>query len=121
MCLAASGEIGLDYEYLDRADKQTQQRAFRDQLDLALQVQLPLFLHVRSFCSDFIEIIKPYLLRLPCGVLVHSFAGSRNEMLQLVDLGLGISVKGVCFRTEEQLEMIRHIPLNRLQLETDAP
>lgn len=34
-CLAAFGEIGLDYEYLDRADKQTQQCAFRDQLDLA--------------------------------------------------------------------------------------
>jgi len=120
-CLVAFGEIGLDYEYLDRADKQTQKRAFRDQLDLAVQMQLPLFLHVRNSCSDFIEIIKPYLSKLPRGGLVHSFAGSKNEMLQLVDLGLEISVNGVCFRTEEQLEMVRHIPLNRLQLETDAP
>lgn len=52
---------------------------------------------------------------------MHSFAGSKDEMLQLVRLGLGISVNGVCFRTDEQLEMIRHIPLDRLQLETDAP
>lgn len=111
-CLAAFGETGLDHEYLDRADKQTQARAFQDQLYLAVQMQLPLFLHVRSFCSDFIEIIKPYLPKLSRGGLVHSSASSKDEILQLVELGLGISVNGVCFRTKEQLEMIRHVPLN---------
>ncbi|KAF7586600.1 hypothetical protein BBP40_008627 [Aspergillus hancockii] len=119
--LVAFGEIGLDYEYLDRADKETQQRAFRDQLDLAVAMQLPLFLHVCESCADFISIIQPYLSKLPRGGLVHSFAGSKDEMLQLVDLGFDISVNGVCFRTEEQLEMVRHIPLGKLQLETDAP
>lgn len=119
--LVAFGEIGLDYDYLDRADKETQQRAFRDQLGLSVEIQLPLFLHVRNACADFISIIKPYLPQLPRGGLVHSFAGSKEEMLQLVDLGLEISVNGVCFRTDEQLEMVRHIPLDRLHLETDAP
>lgn len=119
--LAAFGEIGLDYIYIDRADKQTQQRAFRDQLEMAVQFQLPLFLHVRESTSDFISIIKPYLPRLPRGGLVHSFAGSKEEMLQLVELGLEISVNGVSFRTDEQIEMVRHIPLDKLQLETDAP
>ncbi|KAE8380211.1 hypothetical protein BDV26DRAFT_145626 [Aspergillus bertholletiae] len=119
--LVAFGEIGLDYEYLDRADKATQERAFRDQLELAIEMQLPLFLHVRESCADFISIIRPYLSKLSCGGLVHSFAGSKEEMLQLVDLGFDISVNGVCFRTEEQLEMVRHIPLDKLQLETDAP
>lgn len=52
---------------------------------------------------------------------MHSFASLKDEMLQLVKLGLGISMNRVCFRTEEQLEMIRHVPLNWLQLETDAP
>ncbi|KAL5357122.1 hypothetical protein BJX96DRAFT_162871 [Aspergillus floccosus] len=119
--LVAFGEIGLDYEYLDRADKDTQQRAFRDQLELAVELQLPLFLHVRSSCEDFISIIEPYLSRLPRGGLVHSFAGSRTEMLRLVELGFDISVNGVSFRSEEGLNMVRHIPLERLQLETDAP
>ncbi|KAJ6183834.1 hypothetical protein N7519_005135 [Penicillium mononematosum] len=99
--LAAFGEIGLDYEYLDRADKETQQRAFREQLELAVQFQLPLFLHVRESAEDFISIIKPFLPRLPRGGL--------------------ISVNGVSFRTDEQLEMVRNIPLDKLQLETDAP
>lgn len=119
--LAAFGEIGLDYEYLDRADKETQQRAFREQLELAVQFQLPLFLHVRESAEDFISIIKPFLPRLPRGGLVHSFAGTKGEMLQLVELGLEISVNGVSFRTDEQLEMVRSIPLDKLQLETDAP
>lgn len=119
--LVAFGEIGLDYDYLDRADKDTQQRAFRDQLELAVELQLPLFLHARNACADFISILAPYLSKLPRGGLVHSFAGTKAEMLELVELGLGISVNGVCFRTEEQLEMVRHIPLDKLQLETDAP
>ncbi|RDW63599.1 hypothetical protein BP6252_11144 [Coleophoma cylindrospora] len=119
--LVAFGEIGLDYDYLDRADKETQQRAFRDQLELAVQLQLPLFLHARNSTGDLISILKPFLPRLPRGGLVHSFAGNKDEMLQLVELGLDISVNGVCFRTDEQLDMVRHIPLDRLQLETDAP
>ncbi|KAL2827024.1 hypothetical protein BDW59DRAFT_179262 [Aspergillus cavernicola] len=119
--VVAFGEIGLDYEYLDRADKDTQQRAFRDQLCLAVEFQLPLFLHVRSSCADFIEIIQPFLPDLPRLGLVHSFAGSKEEMYQLVELGFGISVNGVSFHTEEGLEMVRCLPLDKMQLETDAP
>ncbi|KAL4906104.1 hypothetical protein BDW74DRAFT_177133 [Aspergillus multicolor] len=119
--LVAFGEIGLDYEYLSRSDKATQQRAFRDQLAIAVELQLPLFLHVRESCADFISIIEPFLADLPRRGLVHSFAGTKEEMLQLVSLGFDISVNGVCFRTAEQLEMARCIPLNKLQLETDAP
>ncbi|KAJ5109903.1 TatD family [Penicillium argentinense] len=119
--LAVFGEIGLDYVYLDCADKEMQLRVFKEQLDMATQFQLPLFLHVRESTDDFISIIKPYLSKLPRGGLVHSFAGSKAEMLRLVELGLAISVNGVSFRTEEQIEMVKGIPLERLQLETDAP
>ncbi|KAL4991303.1 hypothetical protein BDW68DRAFT_193181 [Aspergillus falconensis] len=119
--LVAFGEIGLDYEYLTRSDKTTQQRAFRDQLSIAVELQLPLFLHVRDSCADFISIIEPFLTDLPRRGLVHSFAGTKEEMLQLTDLGFDISVNGICFRTEEQLEMVKSIPLEKLQLETDAP
>ncbi|KAI9368909.1 hypothetical protein BJX61DRAFT_186902 [Aspergillus egyptiacus] len=119
--LVAFGEIGLDYEYLNRSDKETQQRAFRDQLTLAAEMQLPLFLHVRESCEDFIAIIRPFLPSLPRGGLVHSFAGTKAEMLQLTDLGLEVSVNGVSFRTDGSLDMVRHLPLEKLQLETDAP
>ncbi|RAK82023.1 putative haloalkanoic acid dehalogenase [Aspergillus fijiensis CBS 313.89] len=123
--LVAFGEIGLDYVYLDRADKPTQQRAFRDQLDIAVELHLPLFLHVRGegACEDVVAILRPYLERLPVGRrgLVHSFAGSAEQMRVLVGLGFGISVNGVSFRTEAGREMVRQVPLEVLQLETDAP
>ena len=117
----AFGEIGLDYDNLRRADKESQQRAFRDQLELAVEFQLPLFLHARAACDDFISIISPYLPKFKTPGLVHSFAGTKEEMLRLVGLGFHISVNGVSFQTEELLDMVKHIPVTHLQLETDAP
>ncbi|KAL4873423.1 hypothetical protein BDV12DRAFT_182251 [Aspergillus spectabilis] len=121
--LVAFGEIGLDYDYLTRCDKETQIRAFTDQLNLAcsLPTPLPLFLHIRNSFSDFVSIITPFLPCLPRRGLVHSFAGSKTEMETLVSLGFEISVNGISFRTEESLEMVRALPLEKLQLETDAP
>lgn len=119
--LVAFGEIGLDYFYLNKASKESQTRAFVAQLELATTFSLPLFLHVRDAYADFVSLITPFLSRLPKRGIVHSFAGTKDEMLGLVNMGFDISVNGVSFRTEEQLEMVRAIPLERLQLETDAP
>lgn len=119
--LVAFGEIGLDYFYLDRASKELQQKAFVDQLEIATTFDLPLFLHVRDSYADFVTLIRPFLPRLQKKGIVHSFAGTKDEMLGLVELGFDISVNGVSFKTEEQLEMVRAIPMDRLQIETDAP
>ncbi|KIW91605.1 uncharacterized protein Z519_07573 [Cladophialophora bantiana CBS 173.52] len=119
--LVAFGEIGLDYFYLDRAGKEIQRKALLEQLEVATTLDLPLFLHVRDSYDDFVDIIRHFISRLPKRGIVHSFAGTKEEMFGLVDLGFDISVNGVSFRTEAQLEMVRAIPLDRLQLETDAP
>lgn len=119
--LVAFGEIGLDYFYLERSGKEVQQRAFLDQLDVAITFDLPLFLHVRDSYQDFVDLIKPYVPKLTRGGIVHSFAGTKEEMLGLVKLGFDISVNGVSFKTAEHLEMVQAIPLDKLQLETDAP
>lgn len=52
---------------------------------------------------------------------MHSFTGTKEEMLRLVDLGLDIGVNGCSLKTEENLEVVRHIPLERIQIETDGP
>jgi len=70
--LVAFGEIGLDYKYLDRADKETQKRTFRAQLNIAVELQLPLFLHVRESRGDSIHILGPYMPQLPKGTLVNT-------------------------------------------------
>ncbi|RVX70434.1 hypothetical protein B0A52_05933 [Exophiala mesophila] len=120
-CVVAFGEIGLDYFYLNKASKEDQQRAFKEQLELATTLDLPLFLHIRDSHQDFVEIIKPYLPRLPRRGVVHSFTGNADQMQELVDLGFDISVCGISFTTAEQLEMVKEIPLDRLHLESDAP
>ncbi|KAJ4269796.1 hypothetical protein NW762_001465 [Fusarium torreyae] len=121
--IAAFGELGLDYDREVHASKDVQRKAFKTQLDLFVENQwdLPLFLHCRNAFDDFVEIMTPYVEKLPRGGLVHSFVGTTAQMEKLVSLGLGISVNGFSFQTTESLEMVSKIPLEALQIETDAP
>ncbi|KAI9723498.1 MAG: hypothetical protein M1828_004228 [Chrysothrix sp. TS-e1954] len=120
----AFGEIGLDYDRLHYCSKELQVKSFELQLDLAVRLtqHLPLFLHSRAAHRDFVTLLQPRLKQLPprCG-LVHSFTGSLEEMQELVGLGLDIGVNGCSLKAEENLKVVRAIPLDHLQLETDAP
>ncbi|PTD04765.1 Deoxyribonuclease Tat-D [Fusarium culmorum] len=121
--IAAFGELGLDYDKEEHASKDVQKKAFVAQLDLFVKNQwdLPLFLHCRNAFDDFVETMTPYMEKLPRGGLVHSFVGSASQMEKLVSMGFGVSVNGFSFQTTESLEMVSKIPLDALQLETDAP
>lgn len=122
--LAAFGELGLDYDKLADAPKDAQIRVFKRQLDMIVNAgwKLPLFLHCRAAFEDFVAILEPYLDQLPLrSGLVHSFVGTAQEMQKLVTMGLQVSVNNFAFRDRESLEVIRQIPLDRLQIETDAP
>lgn len=121
--LAAYGELGLDYDRLNHASKQAQLRTFKRQLDLFVEngFDLPLFLHCRAAFDDFVAVITPYVPRLPRRGLVHSFVGTASQMQQLVSLGFDVSVNGFSFQDEASLDMVRALPLERLQIETDAP
>lgn len=117
----AFGEIGLDYDRLFLSGKEQQLKYFEAQLDLAIEIQLPLFLHSRAASEDFERLLAPRLEKLPKKGLVHSFTGTPEEMQRLVDLGLDIGVNGCSMKTEENLEVVKAIPLDRLQIETDGP
>lgn len=121
--VAAYGELGLDYDHLDFADKEIQLRCFKDQLDVYVEQQweLPLFLHCRAAFEDFVAVMETYAHKLRKGGLVHSFVGSTPQMQKLLSLGLQVSVNGFSFKDRESLEMVAAIPLDKLQLETDAP
>lgn len=121
--IRAYGELGLDYDRLDRASKEVQIRTFKAQLDLFVERKwdLPLFLHCRAAFDDFVAVIEPYLPRLPRSGLVHSFVGTASQMLHFVKLGLDVSVNGFSFKDSESLQMVGQIPLEKLQIETDAP
>lgn len=117
----AFGEIGLDWDRLFLSPKETQLRYFEAQLDIAVELQMPLFLHSRSCSEDFERLLKPKLEQLPKRGLVHSFTGTLAEMKSLIDMGFDIGVNGCSLKTEENLEVVKEIPLERLQIETDGP
>ena len=117
----AYGEIGLDYDRLFLTGKEQQLKYFEAQLDVAVEVQLPLFLHSRAASEDFERLLRGKVMDLPKRGLVHSFTGSMEEMERMVALGLDIGVNGCSMKTEGNLEVVRAVPLERLQIETDGP
>ena len=126
----AFGEIGLDYDRLYLTPKDTQLEYFDQQLDLAAELQLPLFLHMRAAMDDFERILKKgedegeagrwAKLRRSRG-LVHSFTGSIEEMQRVVAMGFNVGINGCSMKTEENIEVVRAVPLEKLQIETDGP
>lgn len=117
----AFGEIGLDYDRLFLCPKDIQLQYFEAQLLLATKLQLPLFLHSRAASEDFEGCLKKYLDRLPRRGVVHSFTGEVEEMRRLVGLGFDIGVNGCSLKTDGNLDVVKEIPLERIQLETDGP
>jgi TatD DNase family protein len=118
--VVAIGECGLDFNrnYSPHPD---QEKWFVAQLELALELEKPLFLHSRDAFPRFTEILKQY--KIQNGV-AHCFTGERAELRCCLDLGLHIGITGwICDerRGARLLELVREIPAERLLLETDAP
>lgn len=111
----------MDYDRLFLSEKEQQLKYFEAQLDVAVEVQLPLFLHSRAASEDFERLLKSRLPKLPRGGLVHSFTGTMEEMERLVAMGLHIGINGCSLKTEENLAVVRAIPMDRIQIETDGP
>lgn len=122
----AFGEVGLDYDRLFHSLKKQQIEMFVKQLGLLRELkelQLPVFLHMRAACDDFIKCLKPFIDdgTVTSGV-VHSFTGSKQDLQKLMDLNVfHFSVNGCSLREPENLEVAAHIPLELLMIETDAP
>ncbi len=118
--IQAIGEIGLDY-YRDMSPRPVQKRAFGEQLDLAVELQMPVVIHTREAFEDTLEIIKPYAKKLPGGVF-HCFPGNADDAARVFDLGFVVSVGGVItFPKAGMAEMAKQVPLDKIILETDAP
>lgn len=118
----AIGECGLDFnrDFSPRAD---QVACFRDQVALALELGMPLFLHERDAHSAFLDVLDAHGDRLPPAV-VHCFTGSSAELEAYLERGFYIGITGwICDerRGLHLRELVGRIPLDRILVETDAP
>jgi TatD DNase family protein len=120
--VVALGECGLDFNR-DFSPRSVQEDWFEQQIQLACQLKLPLFLHERDAHERFVAILKPYRSQITAAV-VHCFTGNLAELTTYLDLDLHIGITGwICDerRGQNLQEIVHHIPLSRLMLETDAP
>ena len=125
--VVAVGEIGLDY-YRNLAPAETQQLAFRNQLDLAGEIGRPVILHSREALGEVLAAIEAWLAKStgagsrPIGVL-HAYAGGAEEAQRAIELGLLLGVAGpITYPKAERLrQVVAGLPLSSLVVETDAP
>ena len=114
----AVGEIGLDYHY-DFSPRETQLEVFERQLELALELDMPVIVHDREAHADTLRLLKKHR---PRGV-VHCYSGSAGMAEELLALGLYIGFTGVITfaNARKTLEAASAVPLERLLIETDCP
>ena len=117
--IKAIGEIGLDYHYED-IPREIQQRAFRMQMGLARELDLPVIVHERDAHEDGMKIVTEF--PEVCGVF-HCYSGSAEMAKWLVNRGWYIGFTGVLTfkNARKAVEVAKEIPLDRIVLETDCP
>ena len=115
----AIGEIGLDYYYED-IPREIQQRAFRAQMALAQELNMPVIVHEREAHNDGMAIVREF--PKVKGVF-HCYSGSAEMARQLVNMGWYIGFTGVLTfkNARKAVETAASIPLDRIVLETDCP
>ena len=117
--IKAIGEIGLDYYYED-IPREIQKNAFRMQLQLAKEVDMPVIVHEREAHDDGMRIVKEF--PTVTGVF-HCYSGSAEMARQLVKMGWYIGFTGVLTfkNARKAVETAASIPLDRIVIETDCP
>ena len=117
--VVAIGEIGLDYHY-DLSPRDVQRLRFREQLELARELDLPVIVHEREACQDVLDIIRDFG---DIKGVVHCFSGSMETAKTILDLGWYISFTGaVTFKNAKKApEVAAKMPIDRLMIETDSP
>ncbi len=118
----AVGEVGLDF-YWDTTYGEQQLKAFSQQVQWALDFNLPLVIHTRSAHREVVDVLSGFPVERLTGVF-HCFGGTLQEAEELLETfpGFCLGIGGVLTYKKSTLpEVARQVPLERIVLETDAP
>ena len=121
--VVAIGEIGLDYYYRPKTKtrqeqfKEKQKEVFKQQLDLARELALPVIIHCRMAHDDIINILESY--KSITGV-IHCFTGNWEQAQKYMDLGFHLGINGIIYKMDLN-EVIKNAPLDKILVETDCP
>lgn len=117
----AIGEIGLDL-YWDKTFLTQQIIALQQQLEWALEFDLPVIIHVRDAFRETMDALAPYRNKGLRGVF-HSFTGSIDDAREIIEFGgFYLGINGiVTFKNSGLADTVSHIDLSHIMMETDAP
>lgn len=120
--VVAWGEIGLDYFY-DHSPREMQQRVFRDQMELAAQVKLPIVIHCRDAWSDCMDLLEKHWKPTGLGGILHCFSSTLEDARRGIDMGFLISFAGNSTYPKAQnlRDVAKALPLEKILIETDSP
>jgi TatD DNase family protein len=125
--IVAIGEIGLDYHW-DKSPKEKQLAAFEAQLELAVQLELPIIIHSREASKDVMAILERWAVTLPDPLksrpgVMHSFSAPPSIAERALDIGLYLGFTGpITYKNADELRRVAAAtPLDRILVETDAP
>jgi TatD DNase family protein len=117
---AAVGEIGLDL-YHDTTFRNIQLQTFRQQIDWALEYDLPIVIHSREAMAETVEVINEYTGKGLRGIF-HCFSGDEASAQKVIAAGFYLGIGGVVtYKNSGLAEVVAKIGLEHLVLETDAP
>lgn len=127
--VVAVGEVGLDYWWRPKTEEEglvyakKQEEALVAQMDMALDLKLPLILHCRVAMKDMLRILRehPHTEAFEIPGVVHSYTGSPKQLKKFLAMGYYIGVNGLVFTLGLVKEAVEAAPLDRILLETDAP
>ncbi|HEY4599878.1 MAG TPA: TatD family hydrolase [Cerasibacillus sp.] len=119
--VVALGEMGLDYHW-DKSPKNVQKDVFRQQIQLAKHVNMPIIIHNREATEDVLQILAEENAK-EIGGIMHCYSDTTEYVPKILDMNFHISLGGpVTFKNAvNPKEVAKIVPLDRLLIETDAP
>src|SRR3989344_653108 len=126
--VVAIGEVGLDYYYKPKSKiklelfKEKQKKVLLEQIDLAIDLNLPVIFHCRVAHNDLIKILENAKKNnKPVRGVIHSFTGNLEQAQKFIKLGFYLGFNGLIFKLSWLDEVIQKTPLENIVFETDCP